>query len=184
MRNRTKKITGVAILSSSLVALAFLSNYITIGSVNVNLALIPIVIGACIYGPIAGLFLGIIDGIVILLSPSTMLFISYNVFFTILLCALKTGIGGLLAGVVYSIFKKKNEHLGVFFASIILPITNTLIFLLGVFLFFIPVYLNIAPNGSNVIVFIITSTLTINFLIELLINILLSSTIYRIIKIN
>ena len=97
---------------------------------------------------------------------------------------LKTGIGGLLAGIIYKIFKNKNEHLGVLLASIILPIANTLIFLFGVFLFFVPVYLNIAPNDSNVIVFIITSTLTINFLIELLVNILLSSTVYRLIKIN
>ena len=182
--NRIKKMTGVAILTSVLVVLALISNYVTIGTVNINLALIPIVIGACIYGPLAGLFLGVIDGVMILLAPSTMLFLSYDVFVTILLCLLKTGIGGLLSGYIYRLLKMKKEYLGVLLSAIILPITNTAIFLLGVFIYFMPVYLNIAPEGSNIVSFIITSTLTINFLIELIVNVLLSSTIYRVIKMN
>ena len=182
--NRIKKMTGVAILTSVLVVLALISNYVTIGTVNINLALIPIVIGACVYGPLAGLFLGAVDGVMILLAPSTMLFLSYNVFVTVLLCILKTGIGGLLSGYVYQLLKRKNEYLGVILSSIVLPITNTVIFLIGVFCFFMPVYLNLAPEGSNIVSFIITSTLTINFLIELIVNIALSSTIYRIIRIG
>ena len=60
MKNRSiKKMTGLSLLTAVTVVLALLSN-VTIGTVNLNLALIPIVVGACIYGPSGGLFLGIV----------------------------------------------------------------------------------------------------------------------------
>lgn len=186
MKNkRVKKLTGIAILSASTVVLALISNYVTIGTVNLNLALIPIVVGSCIYGVSAGLFLGIVDGILVCTAPSTLsFFMTHNAFLTIVLCLVKTGLGGALCGVVYNLLKKKNEYVSVLLSSITLPIVNTGIFLLGVFLFFIPPYEKIMGEGDNVISFILYSTLTINFLIEFILNILLSSTIYRVIKLK
>lgn len=180
--NKTKRMTSIAILGAICVVLGLISNYVTIGSVNINLALIPIVVGACIYGPLVGLGLGVIDGIIIMFAPSTLTyFISHNVLATIVLCLVKTGLAGYLSGILFKLLKSKNDLFAVIVASLIVPVVNTLIFLGGVFLFFIPVYANLAKD-NNVIVFIITSILTINFLIEFIVNLVLSPSIYRVIK--
>ena len=85
--SNTKKMSRIAILSAVLVSLALVSNYVTIGTVNINLALIPIVIGACLYGPLVGFILGMLDGFIIIFAPSTLaLFMTHNPFFTIVLC--------------------------------------------------------------------------------------------------
>ena len=53
-----KRLVGISILTALVVVLQLLGNYITIGTVNITLALIPIAVGAILYGPVAGLFLG------------------------------------------------------------------------------------------------------------------------------
>ena len=185
MKDKIKRNNGIAILIAVTVVLAFVSNYVTLGSVNINLALIPIVVAACIYGPVAGLILGLVDGLIICIAPSTLTyFMPHNPLLTIILCLVKTGVGGYVSGLVYSLFKTRNQSLGVLLASIALPIVNTSIFLLGVFGFFVPVYISIQGSSEHIFKFIILSTLTINFLIEFIVNILLSSSIYRIIKIK
>ena len=80
MKNKSiKKMTGLSLLTAVTVVLALLSN-VTIGTVNLNLALIPIVVGACIYGPSGGLFLGIVDGALTCVAPSTLsLFMTHNI---------------------------------------------------------------------------------------------------------
>lgn len=172
---KVKRIAGIGILSAVTVVLAFISNYIPGLAVNINLALIPIVVGACIYGPKSGLFLGVIDGILICFAPDTLTyFMTHNVIATIILCLLKTGLGGFMSGVFYRLFKDKNDLLAAFMASLILPIVNTGIFILGVVLFFMPIY------GS--FINLIKLVLTFNFLIEFLVNLVLSPTVHRIIK--
>lgn len=76
MKNRLliKKMTGIAMLAVLVCIFALISNYITIGSVNITLSLIPIVIGAIVFGPLAGFILGLVNGVMVLLAPSTALF--------------------------------------------------------------------------------------------------------------
>ena len=99
---------------------------------------------------------------------------TYNVIATIILCLLKTGLGGFMSGVFYRLFKNKNDLLAAFMASLILPIVNTSIFILGVVLFFMPIYWSFIN--------LIKLVLTFNFLIEFLVNLVLSPTVHRIIK--
>lgn len=183
MKNKSiKKMTGLSLLTAVTVVLALLSN-VTIGTVNLNLALIPIVVGACIYGPSGGLFLGIVDGALTCVAPSTLsLFMTHNIPLTIILCLLKTGLAGLFSGIIYQLLKGKNDLVAVILAALIVPIINTGIFLMGVFMFFIPVYEKLAGDTLNVARFILKSTLTFNFLIEFILNLILSPTIHRIIK--
>ena len=59
-----KKLVGVATLTALVVALQFLSNYVKFGTVEMTLALIPIAVGAILYGPLVGGFLGFIMGVI------------------------------------------------------------------------------------------------------------------------
>ena len=59
MRNeKIKKMVGIALLMAVVVVLQLLGSFIKLGPVEVSLVLLPIVIGAAVYGPTAGAILG------------------------------------------------------------------------------------------------------------------------------
>lgn len=181
---RIKRLTGIAIFAACTVALGFISNYITIGIVNITLALIPIVLAACIYGPLAGFCLGALNGLVVLIAPMTSPFLAANPVATVLLCILKTGLAGLAAGWLYRWLKNGNRWLAIILSSLIVPIINTGLFLGACFIFFIPVYAVAAEaQGVEVYQVIITSTLLINFLIEMVVSCVTIPAVKKIIEI-
>ncbi|MBP5408330.1 MAG: ECF transporter S component [Bacilli bacterium] len=177
MKNRLKiqRITGLSILIALAIALTFLSNYIPTGLVNINLVLIIIVIAACIYGPLGGMLIGFINGLITIIAPATIaFFIPVSPLGTILVCLLKTTVAGLVSGLVYKLFKNR-KFLGSLFASMVVPIINTGLFILGVLVFFMSVY----GDVTN----LITAVLSLNFLIEFVTIVVLSPTINLIIKV-
>lgn len=181
---KIKKMVGIATLAAIVVVLQCIANYITFGPVSITLALIPLVIGAVLYGPAAGFMLGAIMGVVILTAPTTQLFMSFNPFVTFLLCILKTGLAGLIAGFIFKLVGKKHFNLGIILASIVTPIVNTGLFAAGTLLFFMPLFESqISSSGVNAISFVFTTLIGINFLFEFPINVVLSPTICYIIRI-
>ena len=106
MKNeKIRKITGIAIFICLVVVLQLFSNYVTFGPVSITLALIPIVVGSIIYGPLAGFILGAACGVVIFFGPGTIsLFWPYGIIKTFILCILKTGLAGLCSGYIYKLF--------------------------------------------------------------------------------
>ena len=139
---QTKRLVGIASLAALVVVLQLISNYIQFGTVSITLALIPMVIGAILYGPLTGFGLGAIMGVVILTAPSTSTFLSFNAFTTILLCILKTGLAGLAAGWVYKglirleFLKKAKFPVAIIVSTLIAPIINTGLFILGTAIMF------------------------------------------------
>ena len=97
-RKLTKKMVGTAMLAALIFIFQMIANFIPITGVTLNLSLIPIALGAILYGPFAGALLGFGNGLVVLLSPSTEAFLSYSLFGTIVVCLLKCTIAGFLAG--------------------------------------------------------------------------------------
>ncbi len=172
-----KNIAAMGILTALVVVFQFIANYISFGPVNINLSLTIIVIGAMIYGPFAGAFLGFVSGAIVLLAPSTMaIFFPTSILGTILVCLLKTSIAGFLAGLIFKILNSRNHNLlGSIIASLIVPIVNTALFGVGFLLFFYPL-----ANGENAFITLITTYIGFNFFIELTVNVLMSNVSYRI----
>ncbi len=186
MKNKelTKKITQIAMLSVIVVVLALISNYITFGPVSITLALIPIVIGSIILGPTAGFILGVVNGMVVITAPSTQaLFFSFSPFWTIIVCVLKTGISGLLAGLIFKVLNNKNFFIAVLLASISVPIINTGLFSVACMSVFLPLIKSLTETGANAYTFIFLTVIGFNFIIEFVVNVVLSSTIPHIVKI-
>ena len=174
---KIKKITGVGVMLALTIVLQILSSYIKFGTVEIALGLIPMILGACIYGPAAGFLLGAAQGIVIMLSPATLAaFMPVNPIATIILCILKTGLAGLASGWIYRALSKKNSLLGVEVCSIVSPIINTGTYICGVLIFFLEVY-------GNSVSALIVGTLTLNFLIEIIVMGILVPVFERILKI-
>jgi len=175
--NKVKRIVLTAVLTALVIALQLLSNYIQIGTISITLSLVPIVVGAILLGPLYGFFLGMVNGVIVAISPSTALFLNYNVVLTVVICMLKTGIAGLFSGLIYKLLHNKTPKLAVVLASIIVPITNTGIFALSIPIFYKQFLIDFCPSGTSYFIYILVGIIGVNFIIEFLLNSVLSPAI-------
>lgn len=184
-----KRVTGMAVLLALVLVLQIFGGSITIGAVQLNFTLIPIVLGAMFYGPIVGGILGLSCGVVVLvqvimgLVPFYTLIWTNDPVVTTLTCLVKTTAAGVLAGFVFDWLSKKNAILAVFVASAIVPIVNTMLFVIGCLFMTGSVY--DMAGEQNVLVFILVSIVTFNFFIELAVNMVVAPalhTVYKVLK--
>lgn len=181
---KIKRMTGIAMLSAIIVILQLISNYVTIGPVSITLSLIPIVIGAILYGPCAGAFLGIVNGFIVIFAPSTLsLFMPFNPWATVILCLLKMGAAGFVSGWIFRGLRKKNFPLSVILASVSVPLINTGLFALGTMAFFMPLVEQFAGEGVNVYQYLFLTFIGFNFIIELIVNSALSPALLYVVRI-
>ena len=180
---KIKQMAGLSLLSALVVVLQLVSNYIQIGSVSITLALIPIVVGAIIYGPKGGFILGLILGVIVCVSPSTALFLQFSFVGTVTVCLLKSAVAGLLAGYLFKLLSKKNIVFAIILTSITVPIVNTGLFIVASLTIFLPLIREWA-NGEGVgtIMFLFVSMIGINFIIEFFVNSILSPVVIRIVE--
>ena len=167
-------VAGNGILIALTVVLTLISNYADATGVNFNISLVTIVLGACIFGPVSGLIMGVVNGVLTIIAPATVTwFIPESLFGTILVCVVKTGVAGLVSGFVYKALKKKNDVVASFVAGLVVPFVNTGLFILGSLIWFMNVYQTFTG--------LLQGAITINFLIELGLALVLSPVVYRII---
>ena len=182
MKNSTKTIVGIGLLTAIIIVLQALAISIRFGVFTITLVLAPIIVGAALYGYKAGAWLGFVFGVVVLFTDAGA-FLAVNIPGTIITCILKGVCAGFLAGAVYLALSKKNKLLAVICAGITAPVANTGIFLIGCCLFFLDTIKGWAGD-TNVGVFMVTSFVGLNFVVELVINLVLSSVIVQIINIG
>ncbi len=185
MTKNTKTLVGTALLTALVIVLQMLSLVIPpIGPFRISLVLIPIVIGAAMYGYKAGAWLGFVFGVVVVLTDAGA-FLAVNVIGTVITCLLKGAVAGLVAGIVYSLIEKKNRTVAVIAAAIVTPIINTGIFLLGCSVFFMDTINQWAAGAGyeSAGAFMIGGLVGFNFLIEMAVNIILNPVIIRILDI-
>lgn len=176
---------GVATMTAIVVVLQLIGKYIRFGTFSISVVLIPIVIGAVLYGAAAGAWLGFSFGMAVLLSGDAAPFFAISPVGTIATVIFKGILAGLVAGLVYSLICKKNEIVATVVAAVVCPIVNTGVFLIGCRLFFMEAIRQwAADSGANVMTFILTAFIGLNFVIELGVNIIFSPVILRIINVG
>ena len=111
MKTNTKKIAGVGLLTAVVVVLQLLGSFIHFGPFSISLVLIPIVVGASLYGVLSGAWLGLAFGITVLISGNAAAFLAVNPGGTVVTVLLKGALAGLLAGAVYKAIEKKTRLL-------------------------------------------------------------------------
>ena len=186
-QGKTRRLAGLALFTALIVILQLLGNFIRFGPVSVSLVALPIAVGAAVYGGAAGLWLGFVFGMVVLLSGDAAAFFAFSVPGTLLTVLVKGIACGGLAGFVYAWLAQKNRTLAAVAAAIVCPVVNTGVFLLGCRIFFMPMLADMAQSlgfGDNVGRFMIFGLVGVNFLAELGINIVLSPVILRLIRIG
>ena len=180
------RLTGLAILSAIIIVLQIFTTFVKFGPFSITLALIPMVVGAAMYGIGAGAYLGGVLGVVVTIMCMTggdvggAMVWAANPFLCALMCVLKTTLAGLCAGAIYKALSRKNQFIAVLLAAIAAPIVNTGTFIIGMLLFFREV-LALWAGGTDTLTYIILGIVGVNFLVELGVNIVLSPIVVKII---
>ncbi len=182
----TKKLVGIAMMAAVVVVVQALCLGLKfLGVFSLTLTMVPIVVGAALYGWKAGAIFGLLFGALTLFDAA--LFWAFNPLATIAVCLIKGAAAGASAGLFYKLFAKKSDMLGTVMAAIISPIVNTGIFVLGCLAFFVEplkaLTIGTEWENGNFIAFLLVGIVGVNFIIEFVINVVLSPVIVRIIRI-
>ncbi len=183
---QVKKLTLMALLTALVAVLAYLGGFIKLGSfASINLTLVPVVVGAALYGPAAGAWLGGVSAATFFLTADSAFWLGLSIPGTIITVLVKGIMAGLCAGLVFNLLKNKNKYIAVIASAIVAPVVNTGIFIGGCFVFFIDAVQDMAAaQGKSLWAYILIFFIGLNFVFELLANIILSPAILRIINIR
>jgi uncharacterized membrane protein len=185
-KQQTQKLALLALLTAMVAILAYFGGFIKIGGLaSISLTLIPVVLGAALCGPLAGAWLGAVSGIIFFVTADSAFWMGLSAPGTIVTVMVKGILAGLFAGLVYQLLERINRYLAVIVAAIVCPVVNTGIFLVGCRIFFFDtVQAGAAGEGMSTFAYLIVFFVGLNFVFELLTNIVLSPTILRILNIR
>lgn len=179
---RLQKMVIGALLTAIVIILQLMGSFIRLGTFSVSLVLLPVVIGAVLCGCGIGAWLGLVFGIVVIMSGDASLFMGLHAPGTVITVLAKGILCGAASGAAYKLLQRFNRNLAVIAAAIVCPVVNTAVFLLGCFIFFIaPISEWAAAEGVGLTKYMITFLVGGNFLFELATNAILSPVIIRVI---
>ncbi len=183
MNRSIRTIVGGGLFAAIVVVLQLVGGMIRFGPFSISLVLLPIVVGAAVYGWQIGCWLGFVFGLTVLLTGDAGVFLAVNAVGAILTVFAK-GIGcGLAAGLCYKALAKIKPILGIVAAAIAAPIANTGIFLIGCRLFFWDTICEwaTAAGFANAGAYAIMGLAGVNFLLEMAVNLVLAPAAERLI---
>ena len=189
MKNsKITRMTGIALLMAMVVVMQFITASIPpVSGFSISLVLIPIVLGAAIYGPKAGALLGLTFGVVVVINCITgadagghMVF-QANPILCIIVVLGKGVLAGFASGTVYNALSKANGYIAMLLSAMVCPVVNTGTFVLCMLTFYKDV-LAVWAGGGDIIAYIFSGLLLMNFVPELIINIIFSPAGYRILR--
>ena len=183
----TKTIVGLSLFTAIVVVLQLLGSFIRFGMFSISLVLVPIVVGAALYGAASGAWLGLVFAAVVLFSGDASAFFVVNPLGTVLTVIAKGLLSGYAAGILYRTLRRKNETVAVIASAVVCPVVNTGIFLIGCVLFFmepVSAWAEALGFGGNVMRYMFLGLAGGNFLFELLFNVVLSPVIVRLVRLG
>lgn len=181
MRNaKITKMVAVAFLMALVVVMQFVSGMIPpVGGFSISLVLIPVVLGAVLYGTGVGALLGATFGAIVFINcvtgadPGGAMVFQAGPVLCFLVVMAKGTLAGLASGFVYKLLKKLNVYVAMLCAAIVCPVVNTGVFILCMLTFFKDV-LSAWAGGGDLFAYILTGLVFANFLPELIINVVFS----------
>ena len=179
-RVRILHLVQMAILIALIIVMQSFGATIKVGPTSFSLVLIPIALGGMLVGKGGGALLGLIFGIMTLMAGIsgqdvfTQILFQDHPILTSLICLGKGTAAGFGAGLLYELVSKKNKIVAGFLAAAAAPMLNTGLFILGALLVSDTLSANFVAEGSSVIYFLVIGCAGINFIVEFLVNLVVS----------
>ena len=185
MNKKVKRMVGIAFLMALVIVLQLIP-IPPVGGFPISLVLIPIVMGAALYGAGAGALLGATFGTVVFINcvtgadPGGAMVFQANPILCFVVVLAKGTLAGFVSGLVYKLLSKKNRYLAMLCAAIVCPVVNTGLFIVCMLTFYMDV-LSVWAGGTNVVGYILTGLVVANFVPELILNVAFSPAGQRIV---
>lgn len=181
MKNsKVKRMTFIGLLMAMVVVMQFITASIPpVSGFSISLVLIPIVVGSALFGVGAGAILGATFGVIVAINCITgadavgQMVFQANPVLCILVVLGKGVLAGAASGAVYRLIKRFNAYAAMLAAAIICPVVNTGVFVACMLTFF-PEVLSAWAQGGDLIAYILSGLLLLNFVPELIINVVFS----------
>ena len=184
---KIKRMVAIAFLMALVFVMQLLTGMIPpIGGFSISLVLIPIVMGAVLYGPGAGALLGATFGTIVYINcvtgtdPGGAMVFQANPILCLLVVMGKGVLAGLASGLMYKLLSMWNVHVAMLCSAIICPVVNTGFFILCMLTFFKDV-LAAWAGGGDIIAYILTGLILLNFVPELILNVVFGTAGHTII---
>ncbi len=189
-QNNIQRLVIMAVMVALVAVLQYFGGAIAIPGtgLSISLTLVPIVLGAILYGPAFGGVLGFVFGLMVSISvlqgaagPLAASMFYERPILTIFLCLLKGAASGFVSGLLAKALMKKHFTLGVLSAAMIAPVVNTGIFCLGLAVFYREIALQ-AAAGASLLAFLFVAIVGVNFVLEFAVNVICAPVLVRIIS--
>lgn len=174
MKNRFSRLTALGMLTALVVVLQTAATFIRFGSFPITLTLIPIVVAGALYGVASGALIGTVFGLVVLVmvltgaDASGQMMLALHPLITSVACVVKGTLCGAASAAVYQLLARRSGKAAVVAAAAVCPLVNT-----GV------LYLVLFFDTSWAAV--LSAFMSVNFLLELAVNIVLAPAVLRIV---
>ena len=130
MKNqKIKRMAGIALLMALVFVMQFIGGMIPpVGGFSISLVLIPIVLGAAVFGPGAGALLGATFGAIVYINcvtgadPGGAMVFQANPVLCFLVVMGKGILAGVASGWVYRLISGKNRYVAMLCAAIVCPL--------------------------------------------------------------
>jgi len=186
--NKVRYMAGVALMIAMVIVMQMLSGIIPpVGGFSISLVLIPIVLGGALYGPATGALLGAVFGAVVYINcvtgadPGGQMVLQANPVLCFLVVMGKGTLAGWLSALGYKLIRKRNAYVAMLVAAIICPVVNTGVFITCMFTFFKGV-LSAWSGGTDLVTYVLSGLVLMNFVPELIINVVFSPAGQRIVQ--
>ena len=193
---KTQYMTSMALfLAIEIILVVTPLGYIPIGPLNATMH-IPVIIAGIVLGKKAGAELGFVFGLTSLIKATIQPGITsfcFSPFVTIgtmsgnykslLIAFVPRILLGYLAGFVFEIMKKNNrENLGVVVGALTGAITNTVLVLSGIYIFFGEAYASAVGVQYSTLVTVLLGVVSTNGILEAILGAIVSLAIYKALK--
>ncbi len=187
-----RNVALLGILIALVIVLQLFASAIPMFGVTLNFSLIPIAFAGILLGWLGGAIVGFSCGLVVFITmavlgqePSTAYLFQTNPFILTLMCIGKTTLAGVVSGLLYKVFSKKNLFLAICISAIVIPIVNSGVYMLGIVLMkeSVAQFMGLNSSSAGLVFSVVFGLIWLNFVLELAINAIFIPAFYRVIKV-
>ena len=187
---RTVALLGILI--ALVIVLQLFASAIPMFGITLNFSLIPIAIAGILLGALGGAIVGFSCGLAVFITmavlgqePSTAFFFQVKPLILTVTCIGKTTLAGAVCGWMFNLLKKRSVHTAVVVGSILIPVVNTGVYMLGIVLMkdAASEFLALSSSSAGIVFAVVFGLIWLNFVLEMVINVVFTPLIYRVIKV-
>ena len=186
-----KNVALLGILIALVIVLQLFASAIPMFGVTLNFSLIPIAFAGALLGWRGGAIVGGTCGLVVFITmavlgqePSTAFLFQTNPAILTITCIGKTTVAGLVSGLIFKALSKR-KFIAVTVSSILIPVINTGLYMLGIVLMreSAAQFMGLESSSAGLVFTVVFGLIWLNFVLEMAVNAIFAPAIYRVIKV-